>query len=82
MKPAAYKRYKFSAEHYKFVREQVGSNSVIKYYFNKNISLTAGLDTNNRMIITSDQPIVIGELIRNIKDANNDLILDDTVLIQ
>jgi hypothetical protein len=79
MQPGAFKRYKFSGEHYKFVREQVGSTSRIKYYFSDNILLTAGLDANNRMIIKSDRPIMIGELIRNIKDANNDLILDDMI---
>jgi hypothetical protein len=79
MHPAAYRRYKFSAEHYKFVKEQVGDTSTIKYYFSDNIAITAGLDSNSRMIIKSDRPIMIGELIRNIKDANNNLILDDMV---
>jgi hypothetical protein len=79
MQPTAFIRYKYSGDFYKFVRETVGSESTVKYYFVDNISLSAGIDTAGRLSIRCDQPIPIGCLIANIKDANGNLILDDQV---
>lgn len=79
MKPMGYNRYKYSGELYKFVEEIIGDTSKIKYYFVGNISLTAGLDDNQRMIIKTDEAIPIGSLIARIKDSDNNLILDDII---
>lgn len=79
MQPMAYNRNKYSAELYKFVRETVGSNSVLKYYFSETISLTAGVDKSGRMTIKTDEPIALGCLVANIKDSNGNLILDDMI---
>jgi hypothetical protein len=79
MKPLAYTRHKYSGDFYKYVRETVGDTSVLKYYFVGNILLTAGIDKTGRMTIRTDQPIAVGSLVANIKDSNNNLILDDTI---
>ena len=79
MKPLTIARHKFSGELYKFVREYTGSTYKVKYYFAKNISLTAGLDQNNRMTIRCDEPLAIGFLLKDIKDSNNNLILSDMI---
>jgi hypothetical protein len=79
MKPMAYDRHKYSGELYKFVREAVGDTSEIKYYYVGNISLTAGLSLTGRMTIRTEEPISIGSLIKNIKDADGNLILDDAI---
>lgn len=79
MQPMAYNRNKYSAELYKFVRETVGSNSVVKYYFSDNISLTASVDKSGRMTLKTDEPLALGWLVANIKDANGNLILDDMI---
>lgn len=78
MKPMTIARHKFTGELYKFVREQIGSESEIKYYFAKNVFITAGLDQNNKMTIRCDEPLALSFLIKNIKDANGNLILADT----
>lgn len=79
MKPMAYDRHKYSGELYKFVRETIGDTSEVKYYYVNNISLTAGLSLTGRMTIRTEEPIAVGSLIKNIKDANGNLILDDTI---
>ena len=79
MKPAAFIRYKYSGDFYKFVRSSVGDTSSINYYFVGNIALTAGIDTAGRLSIRCDEPLPIGCLIGNIKDSNGKLILDDQV---
>lgn len=79
MKPITIARHKYSADLWKFVREFSGTNSTLNYFFAKNIKLTAGLDQNNKMTIRSDEPLAIGFLIQNIKDANGNLILSDTI---
>lgn len=79
MKPAAFVRYKYSADFYKFVRETTGETTSVKYYFVDSVSISAGIDTAGRLSIRCDQPLPIGCLIANIKDANNNLILDDQV---
>jgi hypothetical protein len=79
MKPMTIARHKFSGDLYKFLRKQNGDESIIEYYFAKNISITAGLDDNNKMTIRCDEPLALGFLIRDIKDANKNLILSDTV---
>jgi hypothetical protein len=79
MKTLSYQRHKYSGEYYKFVRETVGDTSTLKYYFVGNIALTAGIDTNGKLTIRSDQPLPIGSVVANIKDASGNLILDDMV---
>lgn len=79
MKPFTIARHKFSGDLYKFVRKQVGSNTVVEYYYAKKVNITAGLDQSNRMTIRGDEPLAIGFLIKDIKDSNNNLILSDTV---
>ena len=79
MQPTAFIRYKYSGDFYKFVRETVGDTSTVKYYYVGNIALTAGIDTAGKLSIRCDQPIPIGCLIANIKDADGNLILDDQV---
>lgn len=79
MQPASFIRYKYSGDFYKFVREIVGDTTTVKYYFVGNIAISAGIDTAGRLSIRSDQPIPIGCLIANIKDADGNLILDDQV---
>ena len=79
MKPAAYKRHKFSADLYKFVVKTVGSDEVIEYYFTDTISLTAGIDQNQRLNLVTYEPMVVGYLLANIKDRENTPILGDMV---
>lgn len=79
MRSNAYKRDKYTAEFYKFVVTDEGSDAVIDYYFVKNVSITVVVDDNNRINIRSNEALPIGSLLRNIKDANGDLILDDMV---
>lgn len=79
MQPTAFIRYKYSGDFYKFVREVVGDTTTVKYYYVGNIALSAGIDTAGRLSIRSDQPLPIGCLIANIKDADGNLILDDQV---
>ena len=79
MKPRAYSRHKYSGELYKFVRETVGDTTTLKYYFAGIFSLTAGVNKTGQMTIRADQPLQIGSLLKDIKDANNNLILDDTI---
>jgi hypothetical protein len=79
MQPSAFIRYKYSGDFYKFVREVVGDTTTVKYYYVGNIALSAGIDTAGRLSIRCDQPVPIGCLIANIKDADNNLILDDQV---
>lgn len=79
MKPSAYNRHKFSADLYKFVVKTVGSEEIIEYYFANTISLTAGIDQNQRLNLITDEPMVIGNLLANIKDRGNVPILGDMV---
>lgn len=79
MQPAAFVRYKYSGDFYKFVREVVGDTTTVKYYYVGNIAISAGIDTAGRLSVRSDQPLPIGCLIANIKDADGNLILDDQV---
>jgi hypothetical protein len=79
MKPAAFLRYKYSGEFYKFVRKNVGTTSTVEYYFVDNIALSVGIDTAGRLSIRCDQPLPVGSLVANIKDADGNLILDDQV---
>jgi hypothetical protein len=77
MKPAAYSRHKYSADLYKFIVKTVGSEETIEYYFANSIALTAGIDQNQRLNIVTDEPMVIGNLLLNIKDRQNVSILGD-----
>jgi hypothetical protein len=79
MKPRAYSRHKYSADLYKFVINNVGSDEVIEYYFTKTILLTAGIDQNQRLNLITDEPMVVGYLLSNIKDRENTPILGDMV---
>lgn len=79
MKPAAFIRYKYSADFYKFVRKEIGTTSTVEYYFVGNIVLSVGIDTAGKLNIRCDQPLPIGCLVANIKDADGNLILDDQV---
>ncbi len=63
----------------KFVVKTIGSEEIIEYYFANTISLTAGIDQNQRLNITTDEPMVIGNLLANIKDRENVPILGDMV---
>lgn len=78
MKPITIARHKYSADLWKFVRRQVGSENVLEYYFTKTIRLTAGLDQSNKMTIRCDEPLAIGFVVKDIKDSNGNLILSDT----
>jgi hypothetical protein len=79
MKTMTVSRNKFSGELYKFLRKPVGSGSVLEYYFSKNINITAGLDPSNKMTIRCDEPLALGFLIKDIRDANGNLILSDSI---
>ncbi len=79
MKPAAYQRHKYSADLYKFVVKTVGSDEIVEYYFTNTISLTAGIDQNQRLNLITDEPMVVGYLLSNIKDRQNTPILGDMV---
>ena len=79
MKTAGFQRYKYSGDVYKFVDETEGSSSSKKYYFAGKISLTIGVDKTQKMVIRCEQPFALGTLISNIKDINNNSILDDTI---
>jgi hypothetical protein len=77
MKPMGFSRHKYSGDLYKFVIEQIGDTEETNYYFVGKISLTASLDDNQRLIIKTDEPIQIGSLIKDIRDSDGNLILDD-----
>jgi len=78
MKSMTISRHKFNGELYKFVRRTIGTESVLEYYFSKQIKLTAGIDRNNRMTIRCNEPLAIGFVIKDIKDANGNLILSES----
>lgn len=79
MRSNAYKRDKYTAEFYKFIVKNEGSEPTIEYYFVNNVSLTVVVDDNNRLNIRSSEPFPIGTLLKNIKDADGNLVLDDMV---
>lgn len=79
MRSTAFQRNKYTGELYKFVRESVGDTSTLKYYYVGNITLSAGVDKTNKMILKADEPIALGWLVRNIVDANGTPILDNVV---
>lgn len=79
MKTSAFQRYKYSGDLYKFVKKQVGDSLKTEYYFVDQVLIIAGIDKTQKMTIRSEEPFAIGSLIANIKDANNNLILDDTI---
>lgn len=77
MKTLGFQRYKYTADVYKFVRKTVGDTSTIEYYFAGTVPIQTGMDKAQRMIIRCEQPLDLGTILSNIKDANNNLILDD-----
>lgn len=79
MQPNAFKRFKYSGEYYKFVVEENGTEPVIKFFYGGILSLSADLDDNQRVNVISKEPLPIGSLIANIKDANDNLVLDDMI---
>lgn len=78
MKPMAYARHKYSGDFYKSVIEKTGSTEISKYYFVGSVPITAGLDISGRMGIRCEQPIPVNSVIKDIKDSENNLILDNT----
>ena len=66
MKPITISRHKFSGDLYKFVRKQVGVDTVVNYFFSKKISITPGLDQNNKMTIRCKEPLAVGFLIKEV----------------
>jgi hypothetical protein len=79
MKPSAYSRNKFSGDLYKFTVTNVGKTPKVDYYFAGTLTLTADLDSNQRLTLKTDEPVAIGCLVANIKDRNGNLILDDQI---
>lgn len=78
MKTSGFQRYKYTGDVYKYVRETIGDTSTIKYYFAGTAPILAGVDKTQRMIIRSEQPFDIGTIITNIKDSNNNDVLENT----
>lgn len=78
MKTSGYQRYKYTGDVYKFVRETIGDTSTLKYYFAGTVALLAGVDKTQRMIIRCEQPFELGTVIANIKDSNDEPILEGT----
>jgi hypothetical protein len=79
MKTLGFERYKYSGEYYKFVRKDLGTTSTVEYYFVGNIALSVGIDSTGKLSIRCEQPLPIGSLVGNIKDADGNAILDDQV---
>ena len=79
MKPNAFQRYKYSGDFYNFVVNEVGDTIGVEYYLDGKIFLQADLDDNQRMTFRTDEPLPIGSLVANIRDANGDLVLDDMI---
>lgn len=79
MNPNAFKRYKYSADFYNFLVEEVGDDIKVNYFYAGKIFLTADLDDNQRITFFSKEPLPIGSLVANVKDARGDLILDDLI---
>lgn len=78
MKTSAYQRYRYTGDVYKFVRESVGDSSTLKYYYAGTIQLLLGTDKTQRTIVRAEQPLALGTVVANIKDASGALILDGT----
>jgi hypothetical protein len=78
MKPITTARNKYTGKLYKFVRKQKGSETELEYYYAKDINVTVGLDSNNRMSIRCDEPLALGFILKDIKDSIGNLILSDT----
>lgn len=78
MYATSYQRYKYSADLYKFVVKSVGQEQQIEYYFAKRIALVAGLDDQQRMFVRSEEIIAPGSLLKDVRDADGKLILDDS----
>ena len=78
MKTSAHQRYKYTADVYKFTRKTVGDTSTLNYYFAGNVSVQAGVDKTQRMIIRCEQPFALGTVLADIKDTNGSPILDGT----
>ena len=77
MKTLGFQRYKYTADVYKFVVKSTGDTTSTEYYFAGTIPIQNGIDKAQRMIIRCEQPFDLGTVLSNIKDANNNLILDD-----
>lgn len=75
---ASHQRYKYSADYYRFVVDQLKDVPEVKYYFSHKVSLIAGIDGNQRMIIRSQEVFPVGTVIKDIKDADGNNILDDS----
>lgn len=79
MQPNAFQRYKYSAEYYRFVVEEKGTELDISYFLGGTVFMSLDLDDNQRVTIKTEEPLPIGTLIRNIRDSKNNLVLDDMV---
>lgn len=77
MKPRAFSRHKYSADLYKFVVKTVGSDEIVEFYFANTITLTAGVDQNQRLNLTTDEPMALGYVLLNIKDREQTPIFGD-----
>lgn len=78
MKTSGFQRYKYTADVYKFVREYIGDSSSLKYYFSGTISIIAGVDATQRMVIRCEEPLELGTILANIKDSTGNFILDNS----
>lgn len=79
MGPNAFNRFKFSGDYYKFVIKEKGSDVEVEFYFAKKIFLTADLDDRANLTLRFGEPVEVGSLIANIRDANGNLLMDETV---
>lgn len=79
MRSIAYQRYKYTADVYKVYSETVGDELISKYYFSNKILLSINLRNNAKLIVRSQEPLPIGTIIANLKDSDNNLVLDDTL---
>lgn len=79
MKTLAHQRYKYTADIYKFVRKTVGDTSTVEYYFAGKTNIMFGINANNQSTVRCEEPLAIGWLLANVKDSNNNLILDDVI---
>lgn len=78
MRANAFIKHKSSGELYKYTTKQVGQNTEESYYYVGNVFITAGMDKFGNMTISSDTNIPASSVIKNIKDIDGNLILDDT----
>lgn len=79
MKANAFMRYKYSGDLYKYVIKTTGDSQTQEYYFSKRIPLKASLELGGTLRLKTEEPVLVGSLISNIKDISGNPILDDQV---